>query len=96
MTCTQETRRAFAVLSLAAGGSSVSSGTVKVACEDIPGVGSLRVDADRGRIHVLYDGTATTIARVEHALQMLGVRIQYSQKRAPPMCCAHATLEGRT
>jgi len=76
-----ESRQAFAVLCLAPGGGSVSSGIVKVVCEDIHGVAALRVDAARGRIHVLYDGTAATIQQVEHALHMLGLCIRQPEEK---------------
>ena len=73
MSRSQETQQAFAVLSMAPGGGTVSPGIVKVLCEDIPGVEAVRVDADRGRIHVLYDGTGTAIEKVKQALRLLGI-----------------------
>ena len=56
--------------------SAASRGVIESLCAGIPGVRALRVDADHGRIHVLYDGTDAAIARVEKAVQMSGRHVQ--------------------
>jgi hypothetical protein len=54
----------------------VSADTIHALCERIPGVGALRVDVDRGRLHILYDGTAQAVEQIEHALETLGHRVR--------------------
>ena len=53
-------------------------------------MGALRVDADRGRIHVLYDGTVAVIEQIEHAVQMLGYSIRYPEEIPSSSRCAEA------
>lgn len=69
----QDTQQALAVLRMDPGKGSVSPAIVKVLCEDIPGVEAVRVDAERGRIHVLYDGTGLVIKQVKQALRRFGL-----------------------
>ncbi len=75
----QNTHRAFAVLNIQTGCGSASPDTIKTRCEGIPGIGAVRIDADRGKIHILYDGTISAIEQVEHALQILGHTIRYPE-----------------
>ena len=76
VTGTKESQRAFAVLAVEPWGGCVAADRIKALCAGIPGVGALRVDADRGRIHVLYDGTAAAIAQVENAVRIPGHSIR--------------------
>ena len=79
----------FAVLNMAPGGGSVPSGVVKGVCEDIPGVAAVRVDVDRGRIHVLYDGTGSAIDQIRQALGRLGLCIRPPENKPCIPTCAH-------
>jgi hypothetical protein len=72
----QESQRTLAVLALEPRGGPMAAGRIQALCKNIPGVGALWVDSDRGRIHVLYDGTAAAIERVELAVQLPGHRIR--------------------
>lgn len=54
--------QAFAVLRMMPPfGAVTSPAAIKVRLEGIPGVRAVRVDADRGKIHLLYDGTAAAM-----------------------------------
>jgi len=83
-----ESRQALAVLCMTPGGGFVSPGTVKGVCEDIPGIEAVRVDADRGRIHVLYDGTELAIGHVKQALCLLGLCIRHLEQKPCISTCA--------
>ena len=71
----QDAHRALAVLAVEPRGGSLAANRIRILCAGIPGVGPLWVDSDRGRIHVLYDGTAAAIEKVENAVQIPGYRI---------------------
>lgn len=81
MSDVRKARQAFAVLRVTPCGGPESPGTIKSLCEGIPGVGALRVDRDRGTIHVLYDGTVSAIEQVQHALRVLGLRLRHPGER---------------
>ena len=72
----QDAQRAFVVLAMEPWGGVMAAARIKALCAAIPGVGALRVDADRGRIHVLYDGTDTAIEQVENAVRLPGHSIR--------------------
>jgi|GEM_PF-5047128 len=72
----QNAQRAFVVLAMEPWGGAMVADRIKALCEIIPGVGALRVDADRGRIHVLYDGTDAAIEQVENAVRIPGHSIR--------------------
>jgi len=76
VSATTESQQAFAVLAVEPWESPLAAARIKAMCEGIPGVRALRVDADRGRIHVLYDGTAAAIERVERSVRIPGHRIR--------------------
>jgi hypothetical protein len=76
-------QRAFAVLSLTPCDGSVSAHKIEALCAGIPGVGALRVDADRGRIHLLYDGTVAAVEQIERALRLPGHTIRLLGARPP-------------
>ncbi len=75
----RDTRRAFTVLTIAPCADPVSADTIHALCERIPGVGALHVDVDRGRLHVLYDGTVQAVEQIEQALGTLGHRIRTAE-----------------
>ena len=85
----QYDQRTLAVLSVEPLGGSMEADRINALCEDIPGVGALWVDAARGRVHVLYDGTVEAIEQVENAVRISGHRIRFlgdkplSQPAAP-------------
>ncbi len=79
----QNARRALAVLIMEPWGNDVAVARIKALCENIPGVGALRVDAGRGRIHVLYDGTTAAIEQVEDAVRLPGHSIRFLGGRVP-------------
>ena len=77
----QNAQRAFTALNMTPCQGSVSAHRIEALCEGIPGVGALRVDADRGRVHVLYDGTLPTVEQVECALRVSGHNIRLLGER---------------
>lgn len=76
VSATTDAQQAFAVLAIEPWKRPLLTDTIRAMCEGIPGVGALRVDAARGRIHVLYDGTASAIERVVSAVQIPGHRVR--------------------
>lgn len=79
MSVIQNTRKAFAVLNIQTGRGSVSPDIIKTRCEGIPGIDAVLIDADRGKIHILYDGTISAIEQVEHTLQILDHTIRHPE-----------------
>jgi hypothetical protein len=86
----QDAQRAFTVLSITPCKASVSPDTIKTLCEEIQGVGAVRVDADRGKIHTLYDGSASAIEQLEHMLRMLGYSVRHPDERPSSFRSAHS------
>ena len=86
----QDAQPVFAVLALERWGNSPSADRITALCEGIPGVEALRVDADRGRIHLLYDGTAAAIEQVENAVRISGHRIRLLGDRTASLPRARA------
>lgn len=74
-------QRAFAVLAVEPWEGAMAVDQVQASCNGIPGVGAVRVDGERGRIHVLYDGTAAAITRVANAVRTHGHRIRLFEDR---------------
>ena len=93
MSRTQDAQWAFAVLSMAPGAGLPAPGAIRAACEDIAGVNALRIDAERGRIHVLYDGSTSAIDQVASLLRQLGLDLRHPENGLPSMRHAHTTEE---
>ncbi|MCE9614454.1 MAG: heavy-metal-associated domain-containing protein [Lentisphaerae bacterium] len=56
---------------------------IKARLEAIPGVNAVRIDAERGKIHVLYDGTAAAINLVMNIVQKPGHPVRLFGGRRP-------------
>lgn len=93
MSSIQAAPPAFAVLSMAPCAGPPVPGTIRGVCADIPGVSAIHFDTDRGKIHVLYDGSASVIEQVEHVLRKLGHNIRRHGNRRSSMRQAHTAEE---
>ena len=79
-----DAQQAFTVLGLAPAERPSSPDAIRSACAGIPGVGALHVDADRGKLHVLYDGSPSTIEQLAHALAALQQDLRRAGPQTPP------------
>lgn len=85
----QDAQPTLAVLSMVPGAGLPAPDAIRAACEDISGVNALRIDADRGRIHVLYDGSSSAIEQVASVLRDLG--FGHAENGPSLECLPHTT-----
>ena len=90
---TQDAQRAFAVLSMAPGAGLPAPDAITAVCEDIAGVNAVHIDAKRGKIHLLYDGSTSAIDQLASLLRQFGLEFRHPEDGRPSMRHAHSVEE---